>query len=108
MDLNPNLRKSGMKFAHVNIVTLPGHSADVDVLLEETNLDLLGLTEMRLDSTIPDSQICPEGYACYRKDRNRNGGGCAVFLKNKCDLLWENGNLPFFVKRSRKTVLNGY
>jgi len=83
MDLNPNLRKRGMKFAHVNIVTLPGHSADVDVLLEETNLDLLGLTETRLDSTIPDSQICPEGYACYRKDRNRNGGGCAVFLKNK-------------------------
>lgn len=38
MDLNPNLRKRGMKFAHVNIVTLPGHSADVDVLLEETNL----------------------------------------------------------------------
>ena len=23
-----------MKFAHVNIVTLPGHSADVNVLLE--------------------------------------------------------------------------
>ena len=80
MVINPNLKKRGMKFAHVNIVTLPGHSADVDVLLEKANLDLLGVTESRLDSTISDSQICPDGYTCYRKDRNRNGGGCALFV----------------------------
>ena len=48
-----------MKFAGINIVTLPGHSADVDVLLERANLDRLGVTESHLDSTISDSNICP-------------------------------------------------
>lgn len=38
-----------MKFARINIVTLPNHSADVDVLLERANLDLLGVTESHLD-----------------------------------------------------------
>ena len=37
-----------MKFASINIVTLPGHNADVDVLLERSNLDLLGVTESHL------------------------------------------------------------
>ena len=72
-----------MKFAGINIVTLPGHSADVDVLLERANLDLLGVTESHLDSTISDSNICPDGYAYCRKDRNRKGGGCALFVTNK-------------------------
>ena len=69
-------------FAHVNIVNLPGHSADVDVLLQQANLDLLGVTESRLDNyMISDGNICPDGYACYGKDRNRNGGRCALFVK---------------------------
>ena len=81
--MNPGLNKKGMKFAHVNVVTLPGHFADVDVLLEKTAVDVFAVTESRLDCTIPDGQVCPSGYVCYRKDRNRNGGGCAVFVKGK-------------------------
>ena len=68
--MNPGLNKRGMKFAHVNVVTLPGHFADVDVLLEETAVDVFAVTESRLDCTIPDGQVCPSGYVCYRKDRN--------------------------------------
>lgn len=55
----------------------------MDVLLANTSLDVFAVTESRLDSTIPDSQVRPMGYVCYRKDRNRNGGGCAVFVKSK-------------------------
>lgn len=46
-------------------------------------MDLLGVTESHLDSTISDCNICPDGYACCRKDRNRKGGGCALFVTNK-------------------------
>lgn len=83
IELNPNLKKRGMKFAHayVNIATLFGHYTDMEVLLDEAKVDVFAVTESRLDSTILDSQIC--GYVCYRKDRNRNGGRCAVFVKNK-------------------------
>jgi len=81
---NLALNKRGMKFAHVNVVTLTGHFGDVDVLLEETALDVFAVTESRLDCTIPEGQVCPSDYVCYRKDRNRNGGDCAVFVKSKC------------------------
>ena len=40
-NMNPGLNKRGMKFAHVNVVTLPGHFADVDVLLEKTAVEYL-------------------------------------------------------------------
>ena len=73
-DLHANLKKRGMKFAHVNISTLPGHYANAEVLMEKAALDVFAVTESRLDCTLPDSKICPSGYACYRKDRNRNGG----------------------------------
>ena len=74
-DLHANLKKRGMKFAHVNISTLPGHYADAEVLMEKAALDVFAVTQSRLDCTLPDSKICPSGYTCYRKDRNRNGGG---------------------------------
>ena len=83
IELNPNLKKRGMKFAHVNIATLIGHYTDMEVLLDEAKVDVFAVTESRLDSTILDSQICLSGYVCFRKDRNRNGGSCAVFVKNK-------------------------
>lgn len=80
---NPGLNKRGMKFAHVNEVTLPGHFADVDMLLEKTAFDVFAVTESRLDCAIPDGQVCPSSSVCYRKDRNRNGGGCVVIVKSK-------------------------
>ena len=82
-EINPDLIKRGMKFAHVNIVTLPGHLTDVNALLEETNLDVFAVTESRLDATFPDCTVCPSNYVCYRKERNRFGGGCAIFVKDK-------------------------
>lgn len=80
--MNPALDKRGIKFAHVNVVTLTDHFGDVDVLLEETALDIFVVTESRLDCTITDGQVCPSGYVLLQ-DRNRNGGGCAVFVKSK-------------------------
>lgn len=41
------------------------------------------MTESHLDSTISDSNICPDGYACCRIDRSHNGGGCALFVASK-------------------------
>ena len=80
---NPGLNKRGMKFAHVNVVTLPGHFADVEVLLEKTAFDVFAVTESHLDCTIPDGQVYPSGNVCYRKYKNRNGGCSAVFVKGK-------------------------
>ena len=55
-NMNPGLNKRGMKFAHVNVVTLLSHFADVDMLLEKTAVDVFAVTESRLDCTISDGQ----------------------------------------------------
>ncbi|PFX15414.1 hypothetical protein AWC38_SpisGene20370 [Stylophora pistillata] len=81
-DLHANLKKRGMKFAHVNIATLRD-TTDAEVLMEKEALDVFAVTESRLDCTLLDSKICPLGYTCYTKDRNRNSGGCAVFVRSK-------------------------
>lgn len=56
-DLHANLKKRGMKFAHVNISTLPGYYADAEILLEKAVLDVFAVTESRLDCTVLDSKI---------------------------------------------------
>lgn len=81
--LNPNLKKRGMKFSHLNVASLHSNCANVDVALKKTNIDVMAFFESRLDSTTADSLICPSNYVCYRKDRNRKGGGCTGFVKNK-------------------------
>ncbi|PFX11967.1 hypothetical protein AWC38_SpisGene24148 [Stylophora pistillata] len=82
-DLHANLMKRGMKFAHINIANLPGHCADAEVLVEKEAFDVFAVTESRLDCTLLDSKICPSSYTCYRKDRSRNSGALAVFVRSK-------------------------
>ena len=54
-------------------------SLDVDV----EKYDIVSITETWLDPTIPDSLVLPaDKYNCYRKDRNRSGGGICMFVKN--------------------------
>lgn len=41
----------------------------------------MGLAETRLDQYIPDRAVCITDYTLYRNDRNRDGGGVAVYVK---------------------------
>ena len=51
-------------------------------LLMVDNIDILVLTETKLDETFPSSQFNIEGYSVpYRLDRNKNGGGVLIYIK---------------------------
>ena len=53
------------------------------VTLINGNVDVLVITETKLDSTFPNSQFFIPGYKPpYRLDRNRHGGGVMVYVKN--------------------------
>ena len=44
-------------------------------------VDILVITETKLDSTFPTSQFLIESYSePYRFDRNRNGGGVLIYV----------------------------
>ena len=45
------------------------------------NLDILVITETKLDSTFPVTQFLIEGYKSYILDRNRHGGGILVYVR---------------------------
>ena len=51
-------------------------------LLVRGKVDILVITENKLDSTFPTSQFLIEGYSePYRFDRNRNGGGVFIYVR---------------------------
>ena len=42
---------------------------------------MLAINESELDNTITDGEIHIPGYVIIRKDRNRHGGGVAIYNK---------------------------
>ena len=46
------------------------------------NFDILCINETRLDKTIKNSEIGLQGYDLTRRDRNRNGGDVAIYVRN--------------------------
>lgn len=53
--------------------------------LQSQSLDVLALSETRLDDTLTDSQMSIEGYVLIRRDRHRGGGGIGMYIRNLID-----------------------
>lgn len=66
---------------HLNVRSLV---PSIDVLtVEAANFDIIGVTETWLDDSIKSEDIAIEGHALIRKDRNRHGGGVAIYISNE-------------------------
>ena len=62
------------------------------------SVDILAINETRLDCTISNGQITISGYVIERKDRNRSGGGVALYIRNTINykrLLHQEDDLEF-------------
>jgi hypothetical protein len=85
--------------ANLNVNSLTRHVDDIRITLTNYPFDILAINETKLDSSISDSEIYINGYTIIRKDRNRNGGGIAIYIKNnishfeRVDLTLDSGNL---------------
>ena len=44
--------------------------------------DILAVNETGLDDTISSGEVIVPGYALERNDRNRDGGGVALYIRN--------------------------
>ena len=55
--------------------------------MEVKTIDILGLNETKLHKTIPDSQVDIEGYDILHRDRNRNGGGVALYIRQSLNYI---------------------
>ena len=67
---------------HLNINSLPSKFCQLKLIIEK-NIDILVITETKLDSSFPSSQFKIEGFSMpYRCDRNRLGGGVIVYVRD--------------------------
>lgn len=98
---NNNLDSSGLSFSYNNVVlkaslnkinglhlcllNINGIRNKVDelnLLLEGVNMDVICLTESKINQEVQNSSIAINGFHCYRNDRPRNkGGGVCVYIK---------------------------
>ena len=74
--------KKGIKIGHLNINTLLPNFNELYVLIHKHNIHILCLNETRLNSTILNVEIQISGYSLIRRDRDRNGGGVAIYVCN--------------------------
>ena len=66
----------------MNVDRLLYRFAEVKQLLDETRLDILAITETKLDSNTSDSEVNVEGYITARKDRNKHGRGVLIYYRD--------------------------
>ena len=73
--------RDNIVIAQININSIR-NKFDQLLCIVQGNVDILVITETKLDNTFPISQFKIDGYATpYRLDRNRNGGGILVFVR---------------------------
>ena len=77
----------GFKIAHLNIRSLIKHIDQFRYFLKEKQFDIICLNETLLDETINDHEVNIEGYDIVRKDRNRNGGGVAIYVRSTINYM---------------------
>ena len=66
---------------HININSISSKFEQLKELVLK-HVDILVVTETKLDDTFPNSQFHMDGFSSpYRLDRNRNGGGLMIFVK---------------------------
>ena len=76
------LRDKGLKCLQFNIVSLTKNIDELRSILLNNDVHVCALNETRLDKDIDNSEINVHGYTIVRKDRNRNGGGVAIYVQN--------------------------
>ena len=69
-------KRNGLKIAFLSIVSLRKYKDELGVILHDNDIDIIGLSETRLDKNIKDFELAIEGYKILRHDRDANGGSC--------------------------------
>ena len=64
------------------------------IYMHDKPFDILTLNETRLDDSIPNSEIKISGYDIVRRDRNRNGGGVAMYIRSCITFTNRNDLVP--------------
>ena len=59
--------------------------------IHQYDIDCLSINESMLDNTIHDTEVNINGFSIFRKDRDRNGGGVVLYVKENLSPCILNG-----------------
>lgn len=90
----PYRKLKGSKIGQLNITSLVKHIEELRIFLHDHTFDILCINETRLDDTIHNDEVKIIGYELVRKDRNRNGGGVAIFIRNAIPYIERRELIP--------------
>ena len=72
---------------HININSIRNKFEILRSMLSEV-LDVLMITETKLDDSFPEQQFYIEGFNIpFRLDRNRHGGGLLLYIRNNINAV---------------------
>ena len=72
-----------MHFIHININSLLPKIDKMCCIANITNVNIIRISETKLDETIFSSELEVDGYDLVRLDRPRTGGGIACYIKRQ-------------------------
>ena len=89
----------GIHIIYYNGRSLLSKIDELRLVSEATKPDIISLVETWLDNDVLNNEIFLSNYQLLRLDRNRHGGGIALYLRNvfSCNVLLQGGpnNLEF-------------
>ena len=85
-----NQTKCGFSFAHLNIRSIVNKFDQFRILLSKKPFDVICVNETFCDISISDSEINLPDYSIVRRDRNRHGGGVAMYIRNSLTFIRRN------------------
>lgn len=76
------LMQKGLSFVHANMRSLIPKLPEVRILLSRTKTAVFAASETWLDASVKDAEVNIPGFNVIRHDRNRNGGGVALYIRD--------------------------
>ena len=80
VSLNRIKSKKGIKILNLNVASLYSKIDEIRDIVVLSNAHVLSINESLLDSTISDEEVELPGLCIFRNDRNRHGGGVALYV----------------------------
>ena len=75
--------KNHFKFAHINARSIPKSIDELNQIMNETDIDVLAVSESWLHKYIPHTLFEIDGFKVFRKDRSsKRGGGVCFYCKH--------------------------
>ena len=74
--------RKGIAIASLNVNSLLLHIDEIRSLSKNLGIHVLAINETKLDKNIHDDLVRIGGFSIIRRDRNRNGGGVALYIKD--------------------------